>query len=1153
MFSRESRDGPSGERSRGGDRQTFYGSMLTDTSFSSPVLKEISILRQRLKDLEEDTKSTMDAPSPSANSVQGTESELRKELAKLEDEKARQEVDFMNSIASLQMEKQTLATNLKNLLAQSKTENDNLLEEMRINAERMEQRHKDEIDRLTANLKMADDEIDSNTRVINGLLQKVSNLQFERDQFQKDKIELEKEKDHWHQQKQELFNRDQDHVLELSRLRRQIQDDEVSLEDCHEQLKERDCVIEDLQEKLKGRDLELEEAADEITQLHEDLRKTEDDAAATMERLGQMNDSISDLKENCETYSSQLKVTRKKLAEQSESAAALEIQLSELRSATEQTASASVQDRNQITQTIASLEERVQISTEQLKEKEERIEKLQSSLREEKRITIDLRKEMNFMKKKKFEQERSMQPDQLQQQQQLEIEQLKQQNREMTEELKALKNQNVQKSARSSQGLPAVVSTGISRGLDSPPRVSRLQQVWPPNSTTATTPTWQATPHDVLSSPRATVSGLAASFERRIKGKDILNETTTSETAASSDTDDSLSDPQELIAELRKELQREREAVASLHEEVGALSDCISRKGSFTSNRGKDEPDDQEEVLGLRIKIGRLDQTCEEYCKDIEDLRTQLKREKDVVHRLREEVSSYTGKLQNMANMERKFEDCKEEASRLQIQVDTLDDTRKLLTKENEDLRELMKNERDAIGKLREEISSCKMSIQPLEIKVREKEMEATRLRMELDRWEQSHQQSLKQIREMEQQIITNQQDAAIQIQEMEKQIAKDQLAKEELQRNLSLVASGMGKDNISFETKLREREHEIARLQMQIQTNDEQRKSSDLRIEQLERELKVFKEKTENINNDTYKKGIDEIDRLRQQVRALQSELNEAQVKLEKRQQEIDGLQTSLTKLNEEERAKSRSVFVSTRNHPSKANHDELIELKDELKRAQFSKSKLEKEYMTRVKDLETGIESVEAKAKQQIDELLLELKKVNSSLEKSKDEINMLQNEKFQLCSNMTNASKSRHQEIEELQSELIERTVTTTSQAREIQTLKIKIEEQDNMKLEKQKLHSRIKELEQEMARRNDGPTTHKEFDMLKAENMQLRQSIQEVKGERRTLQERLDSLFSDKTNSKSSQLLRERNEALRLEVERLTKRLKKMEEGVTRFAI
>ena len=75
---------------------------------------------------------------------------------------------------------------------------------------------------------------------------------------------------------------------------------------------------------------------------------------------------------------------------------------------------------------------------------------------------------------------------------------------------------------------------------------------------------------------------------------------------------------------------------------------------------------------------------------------------------------------------------------------------------------------------------------------------------------------------------------------------------------------------------------------------------------------------------------------------------------------------------------------------------------------------------------------------------------------------------------------------------------------------------------------------------------------ELDKLQQENSKLRESLRTVTLERRSLQEKLSSAASDK-DSRSMQVLRERNNALKQEVEKLMKRLKRVEGSITRVAI
>ena len=154
------------------------------------------------------------------------------------------------------------------------------------------------------------------------------------------------------------------------------------------------------------------------------------------------------------------------------------------------------------------------------------------------------------------------------------------------------------------------------------------------------------------------------------------------------------------------------------------------------------------------------------------------------------------------------------------------------------------------------------------------------------------------------------------------------------------------------------------------------------------------------------------------------------------------------------------------------------------------------------------------------------------------------------------MNDASFSRKGELDELQAELLDMTTQTKTQGREIQVLQMKLEEHETRKEEvSSKYQRKIRELEDEVRRLNE--TARKISSdrdgilQLKSENAQLRETLRDVKIDRRHLKDKLDSLLQDKTSiSRSSQVLRDRNNELQVEVEKLAKRLKKMEASLTR---
>jgi chromosome segregation ATPase len=385
--------------------------------------------------------------------------------------------------------------------------------------------------------------------------------------------------------------------------------------------------------------------------------------------------------------------------------------------------------------------------------------------------------------------------------------------------------------------------------------------------------------------------------------------------------------------------------------------------------------------------------------------------------------------------------------------------------------------------------------------------------------------------------------------------------------------------DNI--ELKLEESEQEIKRLrilvedyeeqqselEMEIQRSDIDRRLQDREIERLKSEITDTREqasmqeekKCEEDDND------EELIRLRAQVAALQPELDRTLTEIEKLQCEVDRLRValkseqlaSLELAQQAQKAVSDEDSLSVSVKDQKSYESELNFRMVELTKTQMDKAQMEMEYMGSIKELETVIEALEFEADAELDEKQKELDELKSILSVKEGDITRLENEKAQICSSMKNASFSRKDDMEDLQVELMEATVKTTQQTREIQTLKAKIESFESRKgdLDK-KLQGRLKELEDEVnstRQASNSQVSRQEFDGLKADNNDLRDSVRNVSVERRRLQERLDALVSDKTSSKSVTVLRDRNTALKKEVEKLTKRLKKMEAGITRCAV
>lgn len=292
-----------------------------------------------------------------------------------------------------------------------------------------------------------------------------------------------------------------------------------------------------------------------------------------------------------------------------------------------------------------------------------------------------------------------------------------------------------------------------------------------------------------------------------------------------------------------------------------------------------------------------------------------------------------------------------------------------------------------------------------------------------------------------------------------------------------------------------------------------------------------------------------EEINRLRSQVAALQTELGEALASVESLKAALSNIQSAhdsqLQDAHKNQRRASQSIGA------------EMKTLQVELTKNQLSKADMEVEYTNRIQDLESKIQVMQIEMDQAGRVKESQLNQVQFKLARKEEEVRQLEKERLQICSSMNNISSTRKDEFDELNEEVMNLTAKTASQTRQIEALNFQLQEHDYRRSEFERLNNRIEELEDELRevppQRRSDILSPSDVEIIKRENMLLRESVRDVTMERRSLQEKLESMLADRTSSRSTQVLRERNAALKKEVERLTKRLKKMENNMTRFAI
>jgi chromosome segregation ATPase len=101
----------------GGSPPSPSGQNTSSLSSASTLLREITTLRGRLTELEDDTRSSVCDDQNDLSNM------LRKELSKVEHDKAKIEREFMNQLSLLATENHNVVSKLENRLAESEQQN----------------------------------------------------------------------------------------------------------------------------------------------------------------------------------------------------------------------------------------------------------------------------------------------------------------------------------------------------------------------------------------------------------------------------------------------------------------------------------------------------------------------------------------------------------------------------------------------------------------------------------------------------------------------------------------------------------------------------------------------------------------------------------------------------------------------------------------------------------------------------------------------------------------------------------------------------------------------------------------------------------------------------------------------------------------------
>eukprot|EP00536_Pseudo-nitzschia_multiseries_P015476 jgi/Psemu1/42739/gm1.42739_g len=225
-----------------------------------------------------------------------------------------------------------------------------------------------------------------------------------------------------------------------------------------------------------------------------------------------------------------------------------------------------------------------------------------------------------------------------------------------------------------------------------------------------------------------------------------------------------------------------------------------------------------------------------------------------------------------------------------------------------------------------------------------------------------------------------------------------------------------------------------------------------------------------------------------------------------------------------------------------------QINELQEELTIKRIELLDMQRRYKKEIAQLEETIDSVHLQMSAIVIARDAEIQELHTFSEEKENMSRRLEKEKEQLVFSMQDMMKNRRDEVDDLQNELMEMTTRLANQTQEISTLKTRLEESQ---YEMSRLRERVAKLSHQLVTQNEREEDDFETS-LEMENSELRRRLNEVSAERWMAEDKLQKYISDRGNggpSRSVQVLRERNAALKFEVEKLTKKLKNVSERIS----
>ena len=630
---------------------------------------------------------------------------------------------------------------------------------------------------------------------------------------------------------------------------------------------------------------------------------------------------------------------------------------------------------------------------------------------------------------------------------------------------------------------------------------------------------------------------------------------------------DELTSHRKQVFELEDELANQCEINCTLLKEISNLSNeneasCISVLSS--PNYGGD----QEEIDRLMMEVANIksqlfnsdqarsklqeeiDRTENEYSEESIHYKAQLESAQKTIHSItllmneskslhQEEIDEFVAKIDE-----------------LQSKIDKKEETSRVLEEKNSAL-ENQKEESDSvkatelcksqISELEAELCTTKDRLAECELKFKRAEEELKMLEEKNTVTEnQKEEHCLSLTNEYESSQTTNKnalEQYKSKISELETELSttkdlltdfklKSFLHVEELSSKLESLEKKLLNSEESKTTLAVEKEQLMAEVNRTTEKKILLEDEAQQQHEQLKMLQKTVDEKLAEVEK--AREGDDsQINRLQDQVRSLEEELTTTREK-------VGHLNDSLVEKHEMEFTVEE---LSRKNIQSL--HAQINKLQEGTTKKHMELAEIETKYKMEITDLEEIINSLNVEVDGILKATDLKVERLEQIFEGQEGTNQRLEKEKEQLVLSMSDMMKTRRDDVDDIQNELVGTSTRLANQTREISALKSRLEEGQYQTKEMGRLKQRVTELSHELVSKKEAD---EEFDneTLEIENSELQEKLRDVTAERWAAEAKLQQYVSDRGggSSRSVQVLRERNAALKLEVEKLTRKLKKM---------